>query len=631
MELRYQMTDILPLLPIPQPPYGKSAYNIPCPLCDKPGTREKHLNINLKRNVYRCPKCGQFQGGVFELYAYYMGIPQDKVLDDITASLHGGTTSFGGKGGQKKKIQAPPMKPQASLAPLEERDRVYRALLNRLTLAPDHRESLLRRGLTDEAIERSGYKSTPVVGFHALAQSLLDEGYTLFGVPGFYRDEDGRWTMAVWRRGILIPGTYFGKIQGFQIRLDHKMKKGGKFLTFSSRDELDGTMGENWCHMVGPAREKILLIEGYMKADIVHHFTGQTMLAIPGVTSLQHLEAALKDLIPLGVRHVMTCFDMDYLKNWHVENAYRNLVTLLGKLDITFGTYLWVPDHNGLDDYIWEFCLNQGWTLSGQRISYMRDKTKDERYFILTLFAIAKELEKSGNTSPMVEADLAVGLPPEHYALRQRFADYFKRGRVNFVFNGVPICLMIRHVFVYPQAYAAVVPQAGRLKEIPRTFIIDIGGYTTDVMLLRNAAPDLQFCRSLEMGVIPMSNDIISRVSAMYDIKIEDDHIADIIQGRPTILPQEVREVVFMKVRSYACDILDKLRELQVDLRANPAIFIGGGSILFRSFVEESPLVAHADFVTDPKANAIGYGMLATAQLRRMTPQNHGGEFFAQG
>lgn len=186
-------------------------------------------------------------------------------------------------------------------------------------------------------------------------------------------------------------------------------------------------------------------------------------------------------------------------------------------------------------------------------------------------------------------------------------------------------------MFVYPQAYAAVVPQAGRLKEIPRTFIIDIGGYTTDVMLLRNAAPDLQFCRSLEMGVIPMSNDIISRVSAMYDIKIDDDHIADIIQGRPTILPQEVRDVIFTKVRSYACDILDKLRELQVDLRANPAIFIGGGSILFRSFVEESPLVAHADFVTDPKANAIGYGMLATAQLRRMAPQNYGGEFFAQG
>ena len=127
----------------PQPPHGRSAYNIPCPLCDRPGTREKHLNINLKRNVYRCPKCGQFQGGVFDLYAYYMGIPRDKVLEDITARLHGGSPIPSGSGGSRKKLQPPLMKPQASLAPLEERDRVYRALLSRLTLAPDHRENLL--------------------------------------------------------------------------------------------------------------------------------------------------------------------------------------------------------------------------------------------------------------------------------------------------------------------------------------------------------------------------------------------------------------------------------------------------------------------------------------------------------
>ena len=91
-------------------------------------------------------------------------------------------------------------------------------------------------------------------------------------------------------------------------------------------------------------------------------------------------------------------------------------------------------------------------------------------------------------------------------------------------------------------------------------------------MLLRNSVPDMQFCRSLEMGVIHMSNDIIGRVNAMYDMKIEDDHIVDIIQGRSTTLSAEVQEVVFATVRSYANGILDKLRELQVDLRANPAI-----------------------------------------------------------
>ena len=119
------------------------------------------------------------------------------------------------------------------------------------------------------------------------------------------------------------------------------------------------------------------------------------------------------------------------------------------------------------------------WALSGQRISFMRDKTRDDRFFILTLFAIAMELRKMGQLQPMLSVELAVGLPPEHYGtLRDKFANYFKRGSIQFVFNDTPICLMVQQVFVYPQAYAAVVPQAEKLRETPRTFVVDIGGYT---------------------------------------------------------------------------------------------------------------------------------------------------------
>lgn len=161
--------------------------------------------------------------------------------------------------------------------------------------------------------------------------------------------------------GILIPcRDRFGRIQSLHIRLDTKLKRGGKFLTFSSTDKPDGVRAENQCHMVGPVRPEILLIEGYMKADIVHHFTGQTVLAIPGVTSTQPLIAALRELSGLGIRRVMTCFDMDYMKNWHVEQAYQKLLRLLGGTDLTFGTYLWDPAYNGLDDYIWEFCMKRG-------------------------------------------------------------------------------------------------------------------------------------------------------------------------------------------------------------------------------------------------------------------------------
>ena len=70
----FHMSDVIPLLGLPTPPAGKTNYYIPCPCCDdKPKSR--HLNINLRKDVFRCPRCG-FSGGVFDLYAYYARIPR---------------------------------------------------------------------------------------------------------------------------------------------------------------------------------------------------------------------------------------------------------------------------------------------------------------------------------------------------------------------------------------------------------------------------------------------------------------------------------------------------------------------------------------------------------------------------
>lgn len=62
-----------------------------------------------------------------------------------------------------------------------------------------------------------------------------------------------------------------------------------------------------------------------------------------------------------------------------------------------------------------------------------------------------------------------------------------------------------------------------------------------------------------------------------------------------------------------------------------PAIFIGGGVALFRTFIESSPMVDRTDFVPDQKANAVGYGLLANAQLGRMQTYNGGGDGIVRG
>lgn len=119
------------------------------------------------------------------------------------------------------------------------------------------------------------------------------------------------------------------------------------------------------------------------------------------------------------------------------------------------------------------------WTTSGKRLSYMRDKTQDDRYFVLTLFAIAKELEDTGRYSPVEQIQLAVGLPPEHYGvLKDKFTRYFKRdGIIKFVYKDKPYSIMIDKVMVFPQAYAAVVPKSSMVVNMLRVFVVDIGGY----------------------------------------------------------------------------------------------------------------------------------------------------------
>lgn len=81
-------------------------------------------------------------------------------------------------------------------------------------------------------------------------------------------------------------------------------------------------------------------------------------------------------------------------------------------------------------DYI---CWNgRYYTLTEQRISYLRDKTEDERFYVLTLFAIAKELErrKAAETLDPIDITLLIGLPPAHYEqLHSRFEQYFLRRR----------------------------------------------------------------------------------------------------------------------------------------------------------------------------------------------------------
>ena len=354
---RYTMRDIIPLTGLPVPPDRRGSYNVPCPYCDRSlSGKDKHLNIDLIKDVFNCPKCN-FNGGIFDLYSYYADVPRGQVKEKLD-DMFGNNTAIQAFPRPQEHKQAY-VDPECELASIEIRDLTYQALLAKLTLAADHRDNLLNRGLSETVILRNGYHTTPVFGFKALAKQLVESGLTLSGVPGFYKTDADEWTFVGESRGILIPSRDIqGRIQGLHIRRDNEEKR--KFRWVSSRDRKSGCRSKTWTHFAGSVREKILLIEGPLKADVLFHLTGQSVLAVPGVNALPQLEYALKLLRESGVRQIMTAFDMDFLRKSSVQKGYNALTGLLKSMGFIYGTLLWNPDFNGLDDYVWECFLNKG-------------------------------------------------------------------------------------------------------------------------------------------------------------------------------------------------------------------------------------------------------------------------------
>jgi plasmid segregation protein ParM len=275
------------------------------------------------------------------------------------------------------------------------------------------------------------------------------------------------------------------------------------------------------------------------------------------------------------------------------------------------------------------------YTLSNKRIPYLRNKTDDRRFYILTLIAVAMELDSMNLLEEGKTRDITLleGLPPSHYGKQyESFEKYFQQnsGKAEFLYRDKPVSLNITGVHSYPQAYAAAMSEYARIKDYSKVIVVDIGGYTLDYICINNGMPDLSLVDSLEDGVITMYNHIISKVNSAMDISLSEADIDAIVREynasdspvydlaaenkRPKIvIDRKAQDMVFSEAQAFTNDLLGKLRERKIDLSSNMFVFVGGGSSLLKYFIEQSEKVKNLMFIENIKANVEGYKVLYAA------------------
>ena len=101
-----------------------------------------------------------------------------------------------------------------------------------------------------------------------------------------------------------------------------------------------------------------------------------------------------------------------------------------------------------------------------------RDKTVNDNYYLLTLAAIAKEIQQRG-LPPECSVRIAAGLPLTSFGRdKPKFKDYLLRSNqpVNYKFEGVEYSITIEEVAIFPQGYAALMTETGLLQDEPSIY-----------------------------------------------------------------------------------------------------------------------------------------------------------------
>ena len=237
-----------------------------------------------------------------------------------------------------------------------------------------------------------------------------------------------------------------------------------------------------------------------------------------------------------------------------------------------------------------------------------RDKTVNDNYYLLTLAAIAKEIQQRG-LPPECSVRIAAGLPLTSFGRdKPKFRDYLLRSKqpVNYKFEGVEYSITIEEVAIFPQGYAALMTETGLLQDEPSMLLMDLGGWTVDLMRIDNAIPAADTAHSLELGMIRCVDDIREQVRRETGLSLTDAQIENMLAGHPCTVSEAVRGIVNQQGRKYTEHLLSATMEAGFDLHAIPAVLLGGGASVVSRHLSPKDGLCKTIFLLDDKVNAVG-------------------------
>lgn len=239
----------------------------------------------------------------------------------------------------------------------------------------------------------------------------------------------------------------------------------------------------------------------------------------------------------------------------------------------------------------------------------LRNKTENDNYYLLTLAAIAREIKQRGENTEC-SVTLAAGLPLAGFGREKKFfREYLLRSSqpVCFKFEGVPYKITIEDVKLFPQGYSAIAIHPELIQNEPSVLLMDIGGWTVDLMRLDNGVPNASTCRSLELGMIRCIDETKEQVRRDVGLSVTDAQVERVLAGKPCSMDEKAQSIIRRQGRFYTERLLSAVMESGFDLKAIPVVMLGGGAAVVKGNVSPQDGLCRVFALLDDRVNAEGF------------------------
>lgn len=238
-------------------------------------------------------------------------------------------------------------------------------------------------------------------------------------------------------------------------------------------------------------------------------------------------------------------------------------------------------------------------------------KFDKENFIPLVLGAICKSTDAD-------LIDLAIGLPIIQFKdknIRTELINLLQGNTYKVVYNNIPTTKIIRSVQVFPEGISGYLylKSKGLLNEVGDrdSILIDIGGKTTDIALIKNNKATIP--TSISIGTIDIYYAIAKALrEKYYDAKIDVEKIQDYLD-KGFYYKGELQDISFAinTTKVLFKQIYDELK-INYSIEIDAVVVMGGGAKILGSIFKKNikGIIVMNNIDRDVFANAKGYKML---------------------